>query len=175
MSVSEQAEFSRPVVVARLGQSEAIETIEAADAERARLAKRLGIVALNRFVAVVRLRRREGGEIIHVSGRLEADLVQNCVVTLEPFPSLVEDSFSVDFTELPVAEEDEAILDMDHEPPEPIADGIIDIGEVATQYLALALDPHPRAPGVSLDSVWSGEGNPESSPFAALAKLKSRG
>ena len=65
-------------------------------------------------------------------------------------------------------------FDPEHEPPETIIDGVIDIGELAAQFLALALDPYPRAPGVALDQVWSDGDEPTSSPFAAIEKLKRR-
>jgi hypothetical protein len=38
------------------------------------------------------------------------------------------------------------------DPPEPIVDGIIDLGAVTLEFLALALDPYPRKPGVSFDA-----------------------
>ena len=33
------------------------------------------------------------------------------------------------------------------DPPEPIENGIIDLGRVATDALYLAVDPYPRKPG----------------------------
>lgn len=164
-------EFSRPFAIERLGAAETTLTIEASGEERARLAARFEIVALDHFAASVRLQRKEGN-LIRVSGRLEADLVQTCVVTLEPFPSHVEDGFSVEFTEGAPEPEPEIVLDADHEPPESIEDGIVDIGELVAQFLSLALDPHPRAPGAALGAVWSEEGRAALSPFAVLEKLK---
>ena len=64
----------------------------------------------------------------------------------------MEDSFDVDFGDASADfDGDEISLDIDHDPPEPIEAGAIDIGELVAQYLSLALDPHPRAPGASLD------------------------
>jgi hypothetical protein len=59
--------------------------------------------------------------------------------------------------------------------PEPIVCGRIDLGAVAYETLATALDPYPKREGVSFD--WSqGEPNQaqeaQSGPFAALAALK---
>jgi len=170
-----ESEFSRPFPVDRLGSAEAVETIEASPEERARLAERFGLVSLDHFAALVKLQRREGG-LIRVSGRLEADVVQTCVVTLEEFPSHVEDSFSADFTEAAAAESDpEADFDVDYESPEPIRGGVIDIGELTAQFLSLALDPHPRAPGAAIGKAWSDEDKAAApSPFAVLEKLKPR-
>jgi hypothetical protein len=96
------------------------------------------------------------------------------VVTLEPFPSHVEDSFAVDFGDAAETEADEIDVDMDQDPPEPIVGGVIDIGELTAQYLSLALDPYPRSPGVAMEEVWSDADPGALSPFAVLEGLKLR-
>ncbi len=79
-------------------------------------------------------------------------------------------------------EPEDAILrtgafDEDDEWPEPIVEGRIDIGEAVAQQLALALDPYPRKPGISLEDVIgnaaAGDDRP-ASPFAVLAGLVDR-
>ena len=37
------------------------------------------------------------------------------------------------------------------EDPEPVVNGYIDLGEVVTQFLSLALDPYPHKEGVTHD------------------------
>lgn len=95
-SMEPTPEFSRPFMVDRLGKRPADEALVATPEERARLAKRFGLIGLDSLTAAVRLSRRTG-DIIHVEGRLQADVVQECVVTLAPFPSHVEDGFELDF------------------------------------------------------------------------------
>lgn len=166
-------EFSRPFVADRLGATLITETLVATPAECAALATRMRIVALGRLSATVTLERALSG-LIRVSGRLEADVVQTCVVTLVDFPSHVEDSFTLDFGDAAaeLGDEIEVDVDVDDDPPEPIEDGIIDLGELVAQYLALALDPYPRAPGATLDPELTGADASEMSPFAVLKKLK---
>jgi uncharacterized metal-binding protein YceD (DUF177 family) len=164
-------EFSRPIAVDRLSSVEFVEAIEADSGERARLAERFGLVSLDRLDASVRVQRRDGG-IVRVAGQLVADVVQTCVITLEPFPSHIEDSFTVEYTEAPPETKQDLNLDPEYEAPEPIEGGVIDVGELAAQYLSLALDPHPRAPGAELDGCWSESGHSDPSPFAVLEKLK---
>jgi len=170
-----EPEFSRPFAADRLGQTIVTETLLAGPAECAALAKRLGLADLTQLSAVVTLERMLGG-LIHVTGRLEADVVQTCVVTLVDFPSHVEDSFAIDFGNAPAefgpGHGNEIELDPNFDPPEPIEGGIIDLGELVTQYLALALDPHPRAPGATLDPTLGGAEVAETSPFAVLKNLK---
>ena len=166
-----EPEFSRPFLTDRLGASAITETLLASPAECAALTKRLGLVELSQLSATVTLERTLGG-LIHVTGRFTADVVQTCVVTMVTFPSHFEDGFVLDFGNAPAEFGDEIEVDPDYDPPEPIDDGIIDLGELVAQYLALTLDPYPRAPGATLDPAWSGMDVADMSPFAILKNLK---
>jgi len=55
----------------------------------------------------------------------------------------------------------------DEDDPDPVIDGKIDLGALATEFFALGLDPYPRKPGVEF--VAPAESAPPDSPFAALA------
>jgi hypothetical protein len=76
-----------------------------------------------------------------------------------------------EYVPAPTKKEIERTLD-DEDPPEPLPDGFIDLGALAVEFLALALDPFPRKPGAAFDSADSDE---TPSPFAALAALKQGG
>lgn len=176
-------ELSRPVNSTRVTPAGMTETIEATEGERARLAKRLDLVAIDRLSASVRLRRVRG-EMVRVEGSLEADVVQSCVVTLDPVPAHVADSFSALFAPdhlLPKEEEGMeldlvfTLDDVEEDTPEPMPGGRIDIGELVTQHLSLALDPYPRKEGVVFDEIVEEEEGTEPqkpNPFAALARLR---
>ena len=56
------------------------------------------------------------------------------------------------------------------EPPEPLQDGVVDLGAVATEFLLLGIDPYPRKPDAVFDAPPAGD--PADKPFAALAALK---
>ncbi len=170
-------EFSRPVSVARLGGKIATYSIEATEAERAALARRFDLVALDRLVAEITLARQVGGAV-RLEGRLEASLAQSCVVTLEPVPEEIEDAFVLIYR--PDLDEDEADrLALEHpedDVVEPLIGEAIDIGEAVAQSLSIAMDPYPRAPGVEL-LVVGDETDDEApvegpTPFDALARLK---
>ncbi|MGE3969052.1 MAG: DUF177 domain-containing protein [Dongiaceae bacterium] len=173
-------EFSRPVRSERIGREPKSRHLEANAIERGKLAERLGLLALSRLVADVEFRRRGGGRI-ELRGSFEADLVQNCVVTLAPVPASVGESFEMSFIEVdPEAEPEarETIISLEgSEPPEPVEGGAIDLGEAVTQQLAVAIDPYPRAPeavpGWSDDPADEAEARPH--PFADLAKLRKTG
>jgi uncharacterized metal-binding protein YceD (DUF177 family) len=170
-----KVEFQRLFGVERLGVSPVSQTIQASPDECAALAQRFGLSALIDLNASLQLYRLADSDFIRVDGRFEADVVQICVVTLESFPTHIEDSFSSDFSTGDANLTDflpEIVVDIDEEPVEPIVDGVIDMGELVAQYLSLALDPYPRAPGVSLDAVWESPDGKALSPFAVLKKLK---
>lgn len=161
-----QNEFPRPIAASRLSGPED-HRIEATAAERAALARRFGLLALDRFVAEVRL--EPFGRGVRLEATLDADVVQECVVTLEPVASRVRERFTLVYGEAPAGTEDDDTV------VEPLEGDTIDIGEAVAQQLSLALDPYPRAPGAALDPSWTGDGTVES-PFSVLAKaLKTPG
>lgn len=181
-SSQRRPEFSRPIIADKIASSGIEETIEADEAERRALAGRMELIAIDRLRASVRLRRIRG-EMIRVVGRLEADVVQTCVVTLDPVSNHVSEEFSALYAPdhlIPREDPDaEALfsLDDDEDFPEPMPGGRIDIGELVAQHLSLGLDPYPRVPGVSFQGPEEEEEPVEEpparpNPFEALARLK---
>lgn len=165
------SEFPRPVDLARLGDAGMRMTVEANAAERAALAKRFGISAIDSLRADLELRRISGGAAVKLSGTLSAEVTQACVVTLEPVKQHVEEPFEILYAD-EVTDEQSAIGAVsDIAWPEPLPQGTLDVGEAVAEQLSLGLDPYPRAPGVELEQHWTGEGE-SAKPFAALDKLR---
>jgi hypothetical protein len=158
-------EFSRPVAVGHLA-GPAERHIAAGEPERAALARRFGLLALDRLEADVRLEPLARG--VRLDASFSADVVQECVVTLEPVRNRVAENFTLVYGEPAQAGE----LDPEAELVEPLEGEEIDIGEAVAQQLSLALDPYPHAPGASLGSDTAPL---RETPFAALANLKPRG
>ncbi|MBN9450379.1 MAG: DUF177 domain-containing protein [Bosea sp.] len=144
------------------------------------IAALLGLVSIEALEARYTLTRN--GERVKLDGRIAARLHQACIVTLDPFPVRLDVPVQLDFApEDEVAafarrnDRDDVEIDIEvrlneDDPPEPVIDGVIDLGGVTLEFLALALDPYPRKPGASFESS-AGDTGMES-PFAALAKLK---
>ena len=149
-------------------------------ATRTALAKAAGVAALPRLEAGFEL-TRHGSDGVRVTGRVVATVGQNCVVTLEPIESTVDEAVDVVFlppdesgkpskthdAETQDAEVSDALVE---DPPEPLRDGVVDLGALATEFLLLGIDPYPRKAGAQFDAPPAGE--PASHPFAALAALK---
>lgn len=141
-------EFTRTLIVDPLPHAGLTFTVDAALGERAALARRLDLIALDRLTASGWVRRGETRGSVVLEGRLEAAVVQACVVSLAPVPA----SLTVDFRRLFVAASAgpagrEVVVDPLADEPEPLPGRAIDVGEIVAEELALALDPYPRAPG----------------------------
>lgn len=139
---------------------------------RKRIARALDLQALNAFEADIKLVPTVSGW--RMEGRVVADAVQTCGLTLEPLPVHVDRKFSVQMveaTEREPDEEGEIDLEMDDDSPDQIEDGRLDLGQYAVEQLALSLDPFPRKPG----AVFEQPKEPgEISPFAVLKTLQSK-
>lgn len=154
-------------------------TILADAAQRRALAARFGILAIDMLHADVVLKPGKKSDVV-VGVALSADVVQSCVVSLEPVHQHIEDRFEVVFSpdvEEPTLPEtvdfDDPAVQALLELPEPLIDGRIDIGELVAEGVALGLDPYPRQEGVTLDFD-APETQERDNPFAKLAGLKDR-
>ena len=105
--------------------------------------------------------------------------MQSCVVTLEPVPADIDETFTLFYTDETAPAGHSVDLPMEDEAwPEPIVGGAIDIGEAVAQQLAVALDPYPRAPGATLDPRYDADqeaGPARANPFAELARKRGSG
>ena len=169
-------ELSREIETSDLAEGEVELEVRASPAERAALVRRLGVIALDRLEARVRARHLSGG-IYGVRGRLSADVVQRCVISLEPVATSLDEAMSVTWSpDTGWVDEGETLVEVEGARPSGEDGGAIDIGEAVAQQVALALDPYPRAPGAQVPAVGH-DGGPDADvrrPFAALAALRRR-
>lgn len=163
--------FSRLVPVHDIPASGKQITVTADPAEREALAKFLKLPDIRKLEAHFTLKPRGTGGL-SVTGELDAEIVQTCVVTLEDFPSEVKEEIEVRYVEKdetpPVAPGEEHEADLDA--PDVLIDGTADLGALAAEHLALGLDPYPRKPGVEAP-VESVDEPATHRPFADLDKL----
>ena len=113
------------------------------------------------------------GDVVHVTGRVTANVGQNCVVTLEPLETAIDEPIEVLFAPVPDEGTDaheERRRKTDEELPEPLIEGTIDLGAIACEFLILGIEPYPRKPGVEFTPPEPEPDGPH--PFAALAALK---
>jgi len=162
-------EFSHVVVPSQLPAAGGVFALEPTADERAALAARFDLVSLDAFRAELRLVPAHDGSVLRLTGSIKARVVQRCVVTLGPVDSAVE--VPVDIVLKPA---DTLTGEIDtEEDVEPYWNDRIDIGEIAAEELALALDPYPRAPDAGPRGAGGHiEGKPPPGPFDALASLR---
>lgn len=175
------SEFSRAIVIDPWPQGGVAIEVQAEAAEREALARRFGVFEVTRLAGHGRLDRSDDGREIRFRGRIEAEVVQTCVLSLEPVPSSIREAVERRYWIGPGAppEQDPDVVDPDEEDLEPLPGRAIDLGEVLAEELALALEPYPRAAGAepAVSDLGAGtslggpEKEPSASPFAVLHQI----
>ena len=168
--------LSRPVAVAEITPGGLALSVTATPAERAALAAFNDLVAIGTVTASLRLRQEGTG--VRVTGEVVAEVVQTCVISMEPFEAALSEPIDVNFVSaetleaLRTARVVRPVDDDENSPDEPdaIEHGRIDVGMLVAEHLTLGLDPYPRKPGAVLAVTVPGE-DPAPSPFAMLRRL----
>lgn len=166
-------EFSRPVRIDILGVSPRPIAIEASEKERAALAGRFDLAAIDSLAAEAVLSL--AGETVTAIGSLRAKVTQRCVATDLPVEAALEENFRIEFRPPPTGSGEEIELG-EADCDVVFYDGAsIDLGEAIAETLSLSLDPYPRSPDA--DSILREAGvksEAEAGPFSALAALKDK-
>jgi uncharacterized metal-binding protein YceD (DUF177 family) len=156
-----------PVPVAEIPDGGGHYDLVADESVRNAIARLVGVRALLRLEASFDLTRR--GDGVAVRGEISAQAGQTCVLTLEAIESDVRET--VDLTFAPAHDVDSKPAKRS-EPPEPLENGVVDLGAIATEFFVLGLDPYPRKPGAEFSRPEAADQGAH--PFAALAALKKR-
>lgn len=164
-------------VAADIGDVRVRSVREATEDERIELARELDIPSCESLSVAYEIQPSGRGRA-RLTGTLEAEVTQTCVVSLEPVPLRLSETLSIELGP-PEALDDEPAGAGDREisslpDVEPVEDGRIDVGSLVFAILSAALPPYPRKSDAAFDWV-----DPKiaadpgaASPFAALSKLK---
>lgn len=182
-------EWSHQIEVDSIGDNLLELKITAPEAVRKNLASRFSVMGISRLEAEITIDPMPGRFVTHVSGKFCADVTQECAVTLEPILNRIEDAFVAWYADAGevvslnkvrherkvVDSREEIHLLEEEDDPEPIIDGMIDLGELVSQYLSLALTSYACQEnavynGPSVDRIE--EVAPRKNPFAALKEWK---
>jgi uncharacterized metal-binding protein YceD (DUF177 family) len=166
-----------PVAVAQIPETGLHRDIEADPAIRQAMAEMGGLREVLSAQASLDVTPTSGGRF-HVAGRVRARIGQTCVVTLEEIETDIDEPVDLIFAPSEQVPQMAALVDDAEQgdedtpdPLEPIENGMIDLGKVATDALYLAVDPYPRKPGAVFEPMVEAA-DPEDHPFAALRALK---
>ena len=175
--VTEQPDPWRvPVAVMQIPDTGLHRDIEANEATRKAMADTGDLREVLSAHAAFDVTPKTGGRF-HVTGYVRARIGQTCVVTLDPIENEIDEPIDLVFAppeQIPdlsdlvdeAAESETEIPD----PPEPIINGVIDLGRLATDALFLAVDPYPRRPDAIFEPPLE-TADPNDHPFAALKAL----
>jgi uncharacterized metal-binding protein YceD (DUF177 family) len=169
-----------PVIVAQIPEAGLHREIEADSAARRALAEAAGLREVVSAQAAFDVTLQRGGRV-HVTGRVRARVGQDCVVTLDPIESEIDEPVDLILAPPDQIPDMADLVDDDADggaeipdPPEPIVNGQIDLGRIAADALFLGIDPYPRKAGVMFEAEVAAV-DPGDHPFAALKALKPRG
>ncbi len=169
--------WSVPITVVQIPDTGLHRDFEADRAAREAMAEAAGLREILSAGASLDVTPESGGRV-HVTGRVRARIGQTCVVTLDPIENELDEPIDLIFAppeQIPdlsdlvdeAAESETEIPD----PPEPIINGVIDLGRLATDALFLAVDPYPRRPDAVFEPTVEAA-DPDDHPFAALKALQ---
>lgn len=162
-------ELSRPIDLRQVIDKPV--TVEASKEERAALAKRFGLVRIDRLEAQVAL--TVDGEAVNAKGRIRAAVVQSCAVSGDDLAATIDEPLVMRF--VPEVEVTETEIELEERELDeiPYSGTAFDLGEAVAQSLALAIDPYAVGPNAEQARQDAGLLDPAASgPFAALAALK---
>jgi uncharacterized metal-binding protein YceD (DUF177 family) len=168
-------EFSRSVRLDEVGRYAQSTAISASEEERAALARRFRLLALDRLEADYAL-SQEGAAIV-ARGRVRATMVQACVATGLPVPESIDTDFVLRFIREDDVLADSEELEIDAEECDTIgySGNVIDLGEAVAETMALAMTPYPRSPDADAYLKEAGVvSEDQAGPFAALLALKGK-
>ena len=165
------------VAVAQIPTAGLHRAFEANEATREAMAKIAGLREILSANASFDMTLKSGGRV-RVQGQVRARVAQVCVITLDPIVNEIDEPIDLIFApveQIPELTElvDDAAQSVEEipDPPEPIVDGVIDLGRLATDALFLAVDPYPRKPDAVFEPTPEAI-DPEDRPFAALKALR---
>jgi len=184
--MTDKPALTYPVQVLHLPQKGMTVKISTDEKERAALAADHGLEAVNAFAAefLITPWKKDG---VRVRGRIDAEIVQSCVVTLEPLTNSITEEVDTKLVpensrlaRIEVDDSGDVLLDAEAaDIPEVFVGSKIDVGAIAEEFFDLAIDPYPRKPGLPEDSqpkVFGDDDGEEKpvSPFAKLPELQKK-
>jgi uncharacterized metal-binding protein YceD (DUF177 family) len=185
-----ESEWSEFFDVTKIKDSGNRLTIEANEEQCKNLARRYGIQSLNNLSAKLYIKQINKNRFIHITGTLQANLIQECIISRDPVKTHITEDFESWFADaaqilsLDKARREKAIKNgeelpilEEHEDPETFENNNIDIGELVAQHLSLAIPPYPRAEGAQYEGPTLDAGKQEpafDNPFAKLAEWKDK-
>jgi uncharacterized metal-binding protein YceD (DUF177 family) len=173
--MSEEFPISQAIELGRLSQAGEEVTIAPSSDDLMRIARWADVDAVESLDAKIDIQTISPTRFA-LYAELNADIVQSCVVTLDPVRSHIERAFTRELLLSAAAQRgpkdsEIEVAPVDEDGREEIASLRYDLAVPVLEELALAIDPYPRAPGVTFEPPKDDADSPDR-PFAALKRLK---
>lgn len=165
-------DFAHRLLLDRIGEGDRLDLV-ADEGERDSVARRLGLVSLDKLEAHATLSRE--ADRVRAQGRIRASLEQSCIATAEPVAEHIDEPFEVIFIPAPVDGRPDEEVELAGEDCDVVfyEGGAIDLGSAIGDTLGLTMNPYPRSAGAEAALREAGVMTEEqASPFAVLAKLR---
>ena len=150
-------------------------SLEATRSDCTTLAERFNWIDVSSLMAEIKL-KAIAKDAFHVSGKIEAAIIQRCRVTESPVPESLMISVDERFVILDDAHDADAEAEAEIDPlamsVEAIENNEIQLGEVIAQLVGLEASPWPR--DAAADQHLSRDEIDPTNPFASLAELKKK-
>jgi uncharacterized metal-binding protein YceD (DUF177 family) len=183
MATDMKSQFNHIVDIMVAAEKNSHIVLKATPADYIEISSRLELAGISNFSAEFDFKLESAGAV-RVTGRLMADIEQASVISLKRVSQNIREDISFlvapqEFIDKVDAEEDHPLFEEDIEP---WGDGHVDIGEIAVQYLSLAMDPFPRLADEILRSgdieganvLTEQQAKEAASPFATLKTAKDK-
>lgn len=142
--IKTEPEFSRRIELVCIPDSGLKKRVKASLAECRLLANRFGVSSISNLTAEVEAKSIDSHSYL-VSVAFQVEVVQLCVVSLNPVRSRVNERFEVKVKNCFLEAASDVFIDMgDEDPPEQLDEGGVDVGELIAQHLLLCIDPYRR-------------------------------
>jgi uncharacterized metal-binding protein YceD (DUF177 family) len=174
MTTEPDAVFSHRLALKPGADARPATTRTADEAARAAVAAFLAIEGVEALSVEARLETVDG--VFRCRGTVRGEVTQACVVTGEPVRQEIEAPFERWLVVGAASgEKGEVDVDPDERDVDHLDEPVVDIGAVAVEELALALDPYPRAPGADALIAACNDATDESETRRLFAVLAQKG
>ncbi|WP_417309896.1 YceD family protein [Devosia sp.] len=145
--------------------------------DRAKIAELIDVTSVDSLSVHLQATKFRGG--LRVTGKLEADIVQPSIVSLEPVAQTLSEP--VDRIYLPATGREmpqpeaagaEVYVDLEGDIPDYFEGKEADLSELILESLSLGIDPYPKLEGESLGDYVAEDDTGDDLPFAGLKVLK---
>lgn len=145
--MSIDSEFIRNIYLNKITNANFISNylIKASEEECSKLASRFNLIKLEKLEATFCINLWSEAKSYAIKGVIESIVIQECIITLKEIRNKLY--FPIEIILLPKSHKllHSDYITNNHIDYEPINSNVVNLGEIAAQYLSIAIDPYPKS------------------------------